>query len=185
LLVLLFGNELSVRRGVGIFVVMCGVVMASGLFERVKSGKRAGRGPLLGLCGALFWGVAWTCIAQAVQHIGWQLTAAVELTLSVLCFVPLLPFLEHTEPNLIKNLLPSTKNAVMVTAGVLMMIGFLALSLGIEHVGDLATTAVVISACYPILTVFLAIRKLNETLDPVPLVGAFVGIAGVVILSLG
>lgn len=186
LLVAFFGNQLNVRQAVGIGVVMLGVAAASGLFDRAKkNGRKIGRGPLLGICGALFWGIAWTCIAQAVEHIGWQLTAVIELTLSSLCFVPLLSFLNRTEPGLIKNLVPSLKNVIMVTAAVLMMIGFLSLSLGIEMVGDLATTAVVISACYPLITVFLALRKLNEAFDPIPLAGALTGIIGVVILSLG
>lgn len=180
-----FGAVLSGRQMVGIFVVMLGVLAASGLFERAKTGKRLSKGPLLGLCGALFWGLAWTFIARAVIHIDWQFIAAIELTSSALLFLPLISLLKRTEPGIAKQLLPSLKNLVMLSAGILMMCGFLALSIGLDRVGDLAATAVVISACYPIITVFLALHKLNEKAQVIPLTGAFVGIAGVVILSLG
>jgi drug/metabolite transporter (DMT)-like permease len=180
-----FGAVLSPRQYIGIAVVMLGILAASGLFERAKTGRSIGTGPLLGLCGALFWGLAWTFIAQAVVHIGWQFTAAIELTFSSLLFLPLLPLLKRSEVDISKQLLPSMKNFVMVSAGILMMCGFLALSIGLDRVGDLAATAVVISACYPIITVFLALKKLKEKVQIIPLAGAFIGIAGVVILSLG
>jgi drug/metabolite transporter (DMT)-like permease len=184
-LVSFFGTVLSPRQYVGIAVVMLGILAASGLFERVKTGRRMSPGPLLGLLGALFWGLAWTFIAQAVTHIGWQFTAMIELTFSSLLLLPLLPLLNRSESGIAKQLLPSMKNAVMLSAGILMMCGFLALSIGLERVGDLAATAVVISACYPIITVFLALKNLKEKVQAIPLAGAFVGIAGVVILSLG
>jgi drug/metabolite transporter (DMT)-like permease len=185
LLVGFFGNILSVQQVVGIGVVMLGIMAASGLFEHAKGVRRMSRGPLLGLAGALFWGLAWCFIAQAVTRIGWQFTASIELTFSALLFLPLLPWLNRTEPGLSKKLLPSLKSPLMVSAGVLMMCGFLALSIGLDVVSELATTAIVISACYPIITVFLALRRLNEKPGLIPLAGAFVGIAGVVILSMG
>jgi drug/metabolite transporter (DMT)-like permease len=185
LLVGFYGNILSTLQVIGIGVVMMGILAASGLFERVKSGRRPGKGPLLGVLGAVFWGVAWTLIAQAVAHIGWQFTAAIELTFAVLLLLPLISFLKRSEPDIVRQLLPSLKNAVMLSAGVLLMCGFLALSIGLEVVGDLAAVAVVISACYPIITVFLALYNLKEKAQPIPLAGAFIGILGVVILSLG
>lgn len=184
LLVLFFGGVLSGRQAVGVGVVMLGIMAASGLFDRVK-GRRLSRGPLLGVAGALFWGLAWTFIAEAVTRIGWQWTAVIELTFSALLFLPMLPLLARAEKDIQKKLLPSLKDVFMVSAGVLMMMGFLSLSIGLDMVPDLASTAVVISACYPIITVFLALRHLKEKPQLVPLAGGFVGIAGVVILSLG
>ena len=73
----------------------------------------------------------------------------------------------------------------MLGAGVLMMCGFLALSIGLELVEELASTAVVISACYAVITVFLALFKLGEKFDPIPVTGAFVAVGGIAILSLG
>jgi len=185
LLVLLFGSSLHFRQAIGIVVVMLGVAVASGVFKRVRGGHKLSRGPLLGMCGAFFWGLAWTCIAQAVKHIGWQLTAAVELTCSTLLFVPLLPLLNRAEHGLSRKLLLGIRNVLMITAGLLMMLGFLALSIGIDRVGNLVATAVVISACYPLITVFLALRRLKEELQPIPLAGALAGVVGIVILSLG
>lgn len=185
LLVVLFSAELSAGQVLGVGIVMLGVSAASGLFERVKSGRRLSRGPLLGLCGALFWGIAWYFIARAVAKIGWQFTAVIELTCSAILFMPLLPLLRQSEPGIIKHLVPSLKSSLMLTAGILMMLGFLSLSIGIDLVTDLATVAVVISACYPVITVFLALHKLGEKFDPIPMLGAFFAIVGVVVLSIG
>jgi len=184
-LAMLFGSRLGIQQGVGIFIVMCGVLAASGLFERVKHGRRMGGGPLLGLAAAFFWGIAWGLIARAVTQIGWQLTAAIELSCSALSFLPLLPLLSRAERGVVKNLLPSLKSKMLIAAGVLTISAFLVLSIGMERFPDLATTAVVISACYPVLTVFLALRRLGERIDPVPFVGALIAIVGIVVLLLG
>ncbi len=185
LLVLFFAGQLSSRQGIGIAIVMGGMLAASGLFERIANGRRLSKGPMLGVMGAVFWGLAWALIAQSVNRIGWQFTAVVELWVSAILFLPLLPLLKRSEPKIMQRLLPSLKDAYMLSAGVLMMCGFLALSIGLEVVGELASTAVVISACYAVITVFLAFHKLGEKFDPIPVVGAFVAVGGIAILSLG
>ncbi len=184
-LVLLFGHSLSLYQGVGVGVVTIGIVAASGMFERVKNGRRLSKGPLLGLVAALFWGLAWALIAQAVERIGWQLTSAVELSLSAIAFLPFLPLLNRVEPGMVRRLLPSLRSVVLVGSGILMEVGFLAVSIGIDLVPDLATAIVVISSCYPVIVVFLALRHLGEKFDPIPIAGAFVALAGVVVMLLG
>lgn len=185
MLVLLFGAVLSVRQGLGIAIVMGGMLAASGLFERVTNGKRLSKGPFLGVGAGLMWGVSWVLIAQAVGHIGWQLTALIELTCSALLFLPLLPLLARQEPKLLRRIVPSLKSRLAISAAALTSFGFLALSMGLEIVGDYAVIAIVISSCYAVLTALLALRHLNEAFEPIPVIGAFVAIAGIVILSLG
>ena len=184
-LVVLFHESLSLRQVLGVVAVMVGVGMALGLFEGVKRKSHERRGPFLAVVAALCWGLAWVFIAQAVKYIGWQFTAAIELVSSSLLFVVLIPWLRTFEKGLSLNLIPGSRSRLMITAALVMTLGFLSLSIGLDHYGSMASTIVVVSACYPIITIYLALHNLHEKFQPIPLTGAMLGIGGVILLSLG
>lgn len=186
LLVAVFGSQLSARQALGVAVVVGGAMIASGLIGRGSLKKGLSRGPLLGLVAALFWGIAFGLITQSVNLIGWQFASLVELVCGALAYLPLLALLnrgaETVSPS---RLLRSFFTPLVLIAGLLIEAGFLAVTIGIGEVGELAPTVVAVSACYPILTVFLALSHFKEKFQLVPMIGAFTGIAGIVILSLG
>ncbi len=185
LLVLVFGNPFSALQGVGIFVVVAGAAVASGLLDKTNTRRRISKGPLYGLIGAFFWGFAFCFIARAVDRIGWQFSTLVELTSSAMGFVLVLPLLNRAEPGLYRKLLKGFVSPIVIVAGLLIELAFWAITYGIDHSGTLAPVVVAVSACYPALTSFLALRHLNEEFHPVPLAGAFFGVLGIIILSLG
>ncbi len=185
LLVISFGATIAFRQTVGVCIVVTGVMAASGLFEKVRSGKQMGRGPTLGLIAACAWGIGWGLVAQAVGGIGWQLTSLLELWASSIAFLPLLPMLKRAQPDFFKQLLPALKSRLLLAVCLVTEGGFLIVSMGVEHVSSMVTTVVVVSSCYPALTVFLALRHLKEEFQPIPVVGGLMAVAGIVVLSLG
>lgn len=185
LLVAVFGSQLSGRQALGVVIVVAGAMVASGLLAKGAFKRGLSRGPLLGLLAALFWGVAFGLITQAVELAGWQFASLVELVCGALAYLPLLPLLTRGQGASPFRSFPKILNPFVLTAGVLIETGFLAVTIGIGHAGDLASTVVAVSACYPVLTVFLALSQLKEKFQLVPLLGAFAGIAGIIVLSLG
>jgi drug/metabolite transporter (DMT)-like permease len=184
LLVLAFGHNLSTIQGLGILLVLGGILVASGLFSKASRSK-LGKGPLYALVTALFWGISWALIAQGIDLVGWQFTMFVEMIFSTLTFAIVWPLIKGEESLQTKNVRPMLKNKFLLGASVLQLLGFLSLNIGIMEAIDLAAVAVAVSATYPVLTVFLALKHFGEEKQLVPLLGGFVGIVGVIVLSLG
>jgi len=186
LLVAVFGSQLSGHQVLGVVVVVGGAMIASGLTGRGALKNGLSRGPLLGLLAAVFWGIAFGLITQSINLIGWQFASLIELICGALAYLPLLALLNRGKKIVSPSrLLRNFFTPLILLAGLLIEIGFLAVTIGIGEVGDLAPTVVAVSACYPILTVFLALHRFKEKFQLVPMLGAFAGIAGIVILSLG
>ncbi len=184
LLVLVFGGSISAVQGAGIGLVILGAMVAAGLFSKVGSTVRVGLGPLLGLLAALSWGVGWTCMTRAVDSIGWQFAALIQAVVCVVGFIPLLAAAKRSRPVFAAAKI-SLRNPYIIGVGLLQIVGFLAVSIGLSKSGGSAAVAVAVSASYPILTVFLALTRLGEKAKLLPLSGALVGVLGVVVLSLG
>jgi len=184
-LVMVFGNHLSTQQIVGIGIVVGGALVAAGIVEGTKLRRRIERGPLFGLLAAVFWGLAFALIARAVQRIGWQFPTLIELSTSTLLFVPMLLFLSRSEPGLLKQISSAIRSRWVLIAGSLVGIAFWSVTIGIAHTGNEAAIVVAVSACYPVLTAFLALRHLKEAFQPMPLAGALAAIVGIVVLSLG
>ena len=185
LLVVVWSAHLNFQQVIGIVVVVAGALIASGLLDRRKSKKRLGPGPLLALVAAAFWGIAFGLIAQAISRVGWQWASVVEMIVDAAIFLALIPIFNRREPGLTKKLKDGVTNWWVVIAAVLLQLAYLAVTAGINHSGNLAATVVAVSSCYPVITVFLALRHFKEEAQLVPLIGAFTAVAGIVVLSLG
>ncbi|HSX15238.1 MAG TPA: DMT family transporter [Candidatus Saccharimonadales bacterium] len=184
LLAVLLGTRLSGLQVGAIVVIVAGVMTAAGLFNASTGKKRALAGPTLAAASAVFYGTGFSCMAQASTRIGWQPATLVEfvvLGVSVLAAAPLVAPHERV----FKNLGKSFRNVFVLAGGVVAVLTIATFNLGFthEHTGGAITIAV--SACYPAITVVLALRHFKEKVRPLQLAGAAVSIAGVILLSLG
>ncbi len=184
LLILAFGNTLRLIQGVGILLVIGGAALASGMVGRRRTKDMLGIGPFFGVGAALCWGVTFALLAQAISKIGWQFAMLLQVMSSAVTFLLLLPLIARRE-SVWRPSLPQLTDISLLGASLLQLVGFLAVSVGIGQTASLAAVVVAVSACYPLITVFLAIKQLHEVIRPIPLAGAVVGIAGIVVLALG
>lgn len=183
-LVLVFGNTLSPIQIVGIVFVVVGGVVAAGLFNTTSRSK-LGKGPLFGLAAAGFWGIGFALLSQSIAALGWQLATLLQVSIGAVAYTAMLPLLKGKEKIFVRSSLKLLKNKFIIGAAVFSTGGLLLLNFAVGQSQNLAPVAIAISGCYPIIAVVLALFKLKEKLRPVPLIGAAVGIAGVVILTVG
>jgi drug/metabolite transporter (DMT)-like permease len=139
---------------------------------------------MFALGSALLLGVGFAIFAQAAQRLAWPSVTLIEylaVNVVVVAIAPILGQKEHTTWHAVAR---GLRNRFVYGVAVLWMIGFLALNFAIAHsTSSGGAVATAVSACYPIITVFLALKHFDEKTELVPLLGAFVGIAGVVLLS--
>ncbi|HTE57950.1 MAG TPA: EamA family transporter [Verrucomicrobiae bacterium] len=185
LLLMFFHGSLSPRQIIGVAVVTLGVLAASELFNIKNSDRRLGRGPALALLTASAWGLAYVLMSQALHDISWQTASLVQISCIFVTCAVLAPIVKGSEKILTRASLHSLKNPYIIGAGVLQMFGMVIINVGIEQDANLAPVVAAVSACYPVLTILLALKHLKEDFKLVPICGAIVTIAGVIILSLG
>lgn len=180
---LLFAASVSAVEVAGIALIVAGVMVASGLFE--KSKRRLGMGPLIALLPALGWGVGIGFISHALTLMDWPTVLLIELLVAPIMLLVLMPFIKGDESVTVRSVITGAKMPVVWIAAIPQMIGLLALNVGIANRPTQAAIVVAVSSCYPALTIFLALRHLKEKIPLVPLLGGIVGVIGVIILSLG
>jgi drug/metabolite transporter (DMT)-like permease len=180
-----FHAHLTIEEIGGILLTVLGITAASGLLATRKSERKLSKGPTYALVAALTWGVGFALLAQAIKRINWELASVIELSFCTLTLFALLPLTKGTEEISWRATWQGLKSKFVLTAGVIQLGGVIGLNLGIARSTSTDGAVVTaISACYPILTIFLALKHFGEKVDLLPLAGAFVGIAGIVILSL-
>ncbi|HUB93381.1 MAG TPA: EamA family transporter [Verrucomicrobiae bacterium] len=185
LTVTIFRTHLTIRELIGILLVVIGVTVASDLLTSKDSKRRVGKGPAFALLTAVTWGIAYVFLAQAIKRGDWQIMTLVEYIFAALGITALLPFMKGNEVVSIATVRSGFRNKFIVGAGAIQIFAFAALSIGIaKSTASGGTVVTAISACYPILTIFLALKHFNEEFRLVPLIGVVVGVAGVVLLSL-
>lgn len=186
LALLVFHAHLSSVEIVGIVLTMLGITAASGLLTAKGSKHSITKGPAFALLTALMWGIGFALLAQAIKRINWQPTSFIEFVSVSITFLLLIPFVKGKEVVSKETIVRGIKNQFVIGASIIQLLGVIALDIGISKStasGGAVITA--ISACYPVLTIFLALKHFGEKVKLIPICGAFIGIAGVVILSLG
>jgi transporter family protein len=182
----IFHASLTAKDLIGIVLIVIGVMVASGLLAARIMKRGIGKGPVFALLAAVTWGVGFTLLAQAVKRGDWQLVTAVQYVFGALTVVAVVPFIKGEEVISLKTIGKGLSNKFVLGAGIVEIFGYIALSVGIsKSTASSGAIVTAISACYPLLTIFLALKHFDEEAKLVPLLGAFVGIAGVVMLSLG
>lgn len=167
-----------------ILMIMVGVMAASGILSMQGfSNRKLERGPLLGLCTAVAWGAGYALASQAISRLGWQLASLIEFGAMALAFGVFIP-LVATEKIAISQVVKASKNTFILLSGGISLCAAVALNVGLSREQSSGAIVSALSACYPVLTVLLARRHFDELIDRIPLIGAFVSIAGVITLSL-
>lgn len=185
LAVAVFNASLSIQQIAGIVLLMSGVFLAAGLVSVLRPGMHPfSQGPLFGLGAAGAWGIGYTLVGQSIARIGWQAATFIELWLIVLFMAMLLCIFDRKAISG-KKLQQALRYPATWWAGVTLLIAGLGLNFGLSREMALGAVITAISACYPAITMVLALRHFKEEIRVVPLLGAVICIIGVVILSLG
>jgi uncharacterized membrane protein len=180
-----FGASLSAPQLGGVAIIMVGVLIASDLVGSLRYRQgRIGRGPQLALVVAVLWGLAFAFLAQSIETVGWQVASLVQLVFVAGVCVAALPIIKGKEPILIGANLTVFKNPFVISTGIIQMFGLVIISVGLEKGANLAPAVTAVSACYPVLTILLALAHFKEAPKLLPLSGAAITIAGVIVLSL-
>jgi drug/metabolite transporter (DMT)-like permease len=185
LAVAVFNASLSIQQIMGIVLLMSGVFLAAGLLRIIRPGAHPfSRGPLYGLGAAGAWGIGYSLVGQSISRMGWQAATFIELWLIVLFMAILLYVFDRQEVST-KRLQQALRYPSTWWAGITLLIAGLGLNFGLSREMTSGAVITAISACYPAITMVLALRHFKEEVRIVPLLGAIVCIIGVVILSLG
>lgn len=183
LVIMAFNASLTPLQIGAIGIVVAGVMATSGLFEIKKSERKIGRGPLLGIVSAVVYGVGFGLVAQGVERIGWQTASLAQLLAAAIFFVPVALLLQGDE-RVFKNVRKGVRNKFIIGNALIGLLGMVILN--VAFVYDKTSGAVVsaISACYPLLTIVLALRHFREEIRFIPLAGAAASVAGIILLSI-
>jgi drug/metabolite transporter (DMT)-like permease len=184
LAVAVFGAHLSGRQLGAIIIIVAGVLTAAGLLTAKAGERRLGRGPLLALISMVFYGASFSCLAQASQRIGWQTTTLIEFITLLLAVAASAPFVAAKEA-VFRNLDGALRNPFVITGGLAAVVTIAAFNMGFTHEQTSGAITIAVSACYPVITVALALRHFKEEFRFVPLLGAAASIMGIVLLSVG
>lgn len=179
----IFHASLSAQQLAAILMIVVGVMAAAGLFTLKKSERHVGKGPAFAIASVTFYGVGFVLMSQAVSRIGWGLASVLQCAAGSLIFIVLLPLTGRGE----RPFTSATKgltNHFIIGCAIIGLTGMMALNFAFSHEHTSGAVAGAISACYPVFTILLALKHFKEDVRLVPLSGAAVTIAGVVILSL-
>lgn len=185
LAIVVFNATLSLVQVIGMALIMIGIFGSSGLLNTKKAERKVTTGPKFGLLTALFWGIGYALLTQAINRLGWQTASMIEFLLIGITFITLASFLKNNEVISYETVRQAVKNKFIIGASIIQLIGVLALSYGLSKEIHSGAIVVALSACYPILTVFLALKNMKEQVVLTPLLCAFIGIIGVITLALG
>lgn len=181
--IVVFNASLSSVQIAAISIVVIGILATSGFFELKKSDRRISQGPLLAIVASVLYGIGLALVAQGVERVGWETASFIQLLSAVVFLVALTPFLPNGRqvPRKFKQ---SISNKFIIGNAVIGTVGLVCLNVAFGF--DKTSGAVVsaISACYPLITIVLALRHFREEARPIPLVGAAASIGGIILLSL-
>ncbi|HJP96516.1 MAG TPA: DMT family transporter [Candidatus Saccharimonadales bacterium] len=181
----IFGARLSGLQILAIYMIMAGVMAASGLLTaRGIATRKLQKGPLLALGTAICWGLGYAFAAQAITRLGWQLASLLEFGAMAVAFGVFIPMVKATEVITLKHVVQGCKNRFILLSGGISLGAATLLNVGLSRENSSGAIVAALSACYPVLTVLLARRSFDEAVALVPFIGAFVSIGGVILLSL-
>lgn len=184
LAIVAFGAVLSLPQLIGVVLIVLGVVLATGLAQIKMHKPKIRKGPMNALRAAVLWGFGYALLAQGVARLGWQVAIAIEFLVMALTFITIAPYVHGRETIRMRKVIKLFSNKYVFLAAVGAVFGLVVFSFGLSHDKSSGALVTALSATYPLVTVFLALSRLKEKVQLVPLAGAFVGVAGVIILSL-
>jgi drug/metabolite transporter (DMT)-like permease len=172
---IVFGAPLTVRDGMGVVAVVAGVALASGLLSATPGAGMRALKPAAGA--AVAWGVAASVLALAVAAANWQSATLVEFIAGTLVFAAVPSAHGAAELRIV------LRTGVVWLAAIAQQGGEAVFNIGLSRGGAPAVIGA-LAACYPGITVLLAVRGLGERVGRGALSGAFLTIGGVAVLAL-
>lgn len=177
---LVFHSSLSDLDIAGVLVTVLGIVLASEVGSRKKKGS-VSSGFRLALITLLFWGIAFALFGRSVHFIGWQKATLVDFWADGIFAWLWIAWVQGTKfKKMIKP--ASAINPYVVGNELLLLIGWVVFAYGLSRARSTAVITA-IAAIYPALTIFLSLKYLGEKKKLIPIIGAVITLAGVVILS--
>jgi drug/metabolite transporter (DMT)-like permease len=170
-----FGAPLTVRDGMGVVAVVAGVALASGLLSATPGAGLRALKPAA--AAAVAWGVAASVLALAVTRSTWQSATLIEFLAGTLVFVAAPGARGAAELRAV------LRTRVVWLAALAQQGGEAVFNVGLARGGSPAVLGA-LAACYPGITVLLAVRGLGERVGRGTLSGAVLTIGGVAVLSL-
>lgn len=183
LAVFVFNARLSLQQACGIVLIVSGIMIVTGLIKPQQLRALESRGPLLGFGAAVGWGIGYTLLAQAVHQIGWQSATLIEFCAMALAFGFCIPLVNSGRFVALTSVKAGLGNKNVLLASSIALGAALSFNIGLSHDSASGVIVATLSACYPILTVLLALRKLGESIALMPLLGAACSIAGVLVIA--
>lgn len=182
---LFFGAKVTPLQILGVVMIVAGVMVASGILQLKRSERRLGAGPFFALGAAIGWGVGLGFITHAMTLMSWQSVFLIEMLIAPVVLAIVILTAKTKERITLPEIARTFRSITVLGAGVMQMMGLLLLNLGLARFRESGVIIVAISSCYPSLTIFLALKHLEEKVPLVPLLGGVSGVAGVVVLTLG
>ena len=135
------------------------------------------------LC-ALGWGIGYALMAQSAKRVGWESATLIEFGAIVLAFLACLPFARKYERITWKATRSMLTNRIIVCTALIQVMAALAFNIGLSKETTSGALVSALSACYPVLTIILAMRHFGEKFDLIPFMGAGLSIIGVIAISI-
>lgn len=179
----IFHAKLTLGQIIGVAIVVVGVMLASEIIGKNKRIQKVGEGPMYALLCAVGWGIGYALMAQSARRVGWESATLIEFGAIVLAFLACLPFTRKYEPITWQATRAMITNKIIVSAALIQVLAALAFNIGLSKETTSGVLVSALSACYPVLTIILAVRHFNEKFDPIPFAGAALSIVGVIAIS--
>jgi uncharacterized membrane protein len=181
LVVWIFHGHLSTLDIFGIFTVVIGLVIASGIFTTKMKDRKLSKGMFYGLVTLVLWGIGYAVLGKAVTELGWQKATLLNMVTGLFILSALLLVTRGTR--FLKDFdKTNLSDKYILVAAFLQLLAGVIFSIGLSRARSTATITT-ISSTYPALTVLLAIRHFGERIKIVAFLGAITTIIGVVMLS--
>ena len=183
--IVVFKSHLTSEELVGIIIIVIGIFLTSGIVTAKKEDLKLNYGVKLALITACLWGVAFSLLGQAISRIGWLNATLLEICFGTVCLPFLLPLIKRKEDVSVKNVSKNLRNTYVLLATIINLVGFFSLNFAIsKSTSNDGAVAAAISACYPIITIVLALKHFKENIKPAAIIGVLLGISGIVLLAL-
>jgi len=176
---LFMGQRLSAIQTLGVFMIICGVTLASLNWSDIRNQSfQLSSGVKETVAGAFFFGVFWNVSEIITEEIGWLLTTLF-VKLGIILFLLLFSLILKRELNLSKA---SAKTKFMVGLMGVIEAGAVAIVNYGLMIGD-AILITPISSALSIVTITLAIIFLKEKITKLQGLGILTAIAGIVVTA--
>lgn len=177
---LVFKAHLSHMEIAGVLITVFGIILASEVTSKRRKAALSS-GFKLALLTLIFWGIAFAFFGRSVNFMGWQKATLIDFWTASIFYILWQGWLEGEK--FLKRLRPSHAFSPYILGnGLLLLVGWVVFAYGLSR-SHTSAVITAIAATYPALTILLSFKYLGEKKKLIPIIGAVITLAGVVILS--